>query len=158
MGQNARAMTSSHVSPATDVTDDLPVLTSLSELCDTVAPDAFVRFSKGPTDDVETGSTDYESGLDLPGLSVNPLQPEDWWDRPLQEWLARQICNYVHIAEESDDERKAWVLTGRVVARGPDNEPLVTDYRPVAWLSDGLIKEAKTLYRRAFDVASDSTN
>ena len=151
-------MTSSHASAATDVTDDLPVLSSLDELCEAVAPDAFVRFSKGPQDDVETGSTDYESGLELPGLSVNPLQPEPWWERPLREWLARQICNYVHIQEESDDDRRAWVLTGRVVARGPDNEPLVTEYRPVAWLSDDLIKEAKALYRERFDVASDSTN
>ena len=157
MGQNARAMTSSHVSAATDVSDDLPVLSSLDELCDAVSPDVFVRFSKGPEDDVDTGSTDYESGLELPGLSVNPLQPEAWWERPLQEWLARQICNYVHIQEESDDDRRAWVLTGRVVARGPDNEPLVTDYRPVAWLSDDLIRQAKALYRKAFDVAKDST-
>ena len=151
-------MSQHHVSPAGGVSDDLPVLPTLDELCDAVAPDAFVRFSKGPEDDMDTGSTDYESGLELPGLSVNPLQPESWWDRPLQEWLARQICNYVHIAEESDDERRAWVLTGRVVARGPDNEPLITDYRPVAWLSDDLIKQAKALYEQAFDVARDSTD
>jgi hypothetical protein len=151
-------MSSSQVRPATDVSDDLPVLTTLDQLCEAVSPDAFVRFSKGPEDDVDSGSTDYESGLELPGLSVNPLQPESWWQRPLDEWLARQICNYVHIAEESDDDRKAWILTGRVVARGPDNEPLVTDYQPVAWLSDDLITEAKTLYDERFDVASDSTN
>jgi hypothetical protein len=151
-------MSSSHVRPATDVSDDLPVLTSLDQLCEAVSPDAYVRFSKGPVDDVDSGSTDYESGLELPGLSVNPLQPESWWQRPLNEWLARQICNYVHIAEESDDDRRAWVLTGRVVARGPDNEPLVTDYQPIAWLCDDLISEAKALYDERFDVASDSTN
>ena len=151
-------MSQRDVHPATKVNDDLPVLNTLDELCDTVAPDAFVRFSRGPEDDVDTASTDYESGLELPGLSANPLQPESWWDRPLQEWLARQICNYVHIAEESDDDRRAWVLTGRVVARGPDNEPLITDYRPVAWLSDELITEAKALYEERFEVARDSTD
>jgi hypothetical protein len=151
-------MSSPSVHPATAVSDDLPVLTTLDELRDLVAPDVFVRFSRGPEDDADTGSTDYESGLELPGLSVNPLQPESWWQRPLNEWLARQICNYVHIAEESDDDRRAWVLTGRVVARGPDNEPLVTGYRPVAWLSDGLISQAKALYSERFYVASDSTN
>ena len=142
----------------TSTSADLPVVQSLEQLCSLVAPDAFVRFSKGPRDDADATSRDYESGLDLPGLSVNPLKPEDWWTRPLDEWLARQICNYVHIAEESDDERRAWVLTGRVTSRGPDNEPLVDDYEPVAWLSDEVLEEAKRLYEQRFDVASDSTD
>ncbi|HEV2088528.1 MAG TPA: DUF6098 family protein [Cryptosporangiaceae bacterium] len=142
----------------TPTSADLPVVESLQQLCDLVAPDAFVRFSKGPHDDADSTSRDYESGLDLPGLSVNPLKPEDWWTRPLDEWLARQICNYVHIAEESDDERRAWVLTGRVASRGPDNEPLVDDYEPVAWLSDAVLEEAKRLYEERFDVSSDSTD
>ncbi len=82
----------------TEHLDDLPVVQTLDELCDLTAPDAYVRFSKGPSDDRNSTSRDYESGLDLPGLSVNPLQPEEWWTRPPEEWLARQICNYVHIA------------------------------------------------------------
>lgn len=133
------------------------VLHCLDQLCDVATPDTFVRFSKGPAHDADSGSRDYESGLDLPGLSVNPLAPEAWWRRPPKEWLARQICNYVHLREDADDDRRAWVLTGRVVGRGPDNEPLVTDHHPVAWLSDELIREAKELYAEAFDVASDST-
>ena len=35
---------------------------------------------------------------------------------------------------------------------------LVTDYRPLAWLSDAVIDEAKRRYRSRFDVASDSTD
>lgn len=138
--------------------DDLPEIQTLDELCNLVAPNAFVRFSKGPQSDADSNSRDYESGLSLPGLSVNPLQPEQWWTRPTEEWLARQICNYVHLAEESDDDRRAWVLTGRVTARGPDNEPLVDGYEPVAWLSDSAIEEAKRLYQDRFDVSSDSTD
>lgn len=137
--------------------DDLPVLDSLSALCDHVSDRGFVRFSRGPDHDRHETSRDYESGLDLPGLSVNPLQPEAWWKRPTEEWLARQICNYVHLQDESDD-RRAWILTGRVVARGPDNEPLVEDFEPVAWLSDRLIRQAKQLYAERFDVAEDSTD
>ena len=136
---------------------DLPVLDTLDELCEHVASDAFVRFSKGPESDGSTTSRDYESGLDLPGLSVNPLQPEAWWTRPIKEWLARQICNYVHLAED-DDDRFAWILTGDVVARGPDNEPLVAQFHPVARLSDDLIRAAKRLYNDRFDVAEDSTS
>src|SRR5687768_10293567 len=105
--------------------DDLPCIEYLDQLAGLVSDDTYVRFSKGPDDDRGTTSRDYESGLYLPGLSVNPLKPERWWTRPLEEYLARQICNYVHLQEESDDERRAWVLTGDVVARGPDNEPLV---------------------------------
>jgi hypothetical protein len=145
-------------SPDAQISDDIPTVGSLDELCRMVDDGVYVRYSKGPEDDVDSTSRDYESGLDLPGLSVNPLRPESWWTRPLDEWLARQICNYVHIAEESDDERRGWVLTGEVVARGPDNEPLVRKVRPVAWLSDDVITEAKRLYEQRFDVAKDSTD
>ena len=145
--------------PADTVADrDLDVITSLDELAALVDDDVYVRYSKGPDDDRNTTSRDYESGLDLPGLSVNPLAPEAWWQRPVEDWLARQICNYVHIQEESDDERRGWVLRGSVAARGPDNEPLITDYRPLAWLSDEVIAEAKRRYQSRFDVASDSTD
>lgn len=150
-------MSSPHARQATEVTDDLQVLQTLDQLCGEVSDELYVRFSKGPVADADNSSRDYESGLELPGLSVNPLHPESWWRRPLEEWLARQICNYAHIQEEADDDRRAWILTGRVVARGPDNEPLVTDYRPVAWLSDELIRQAKELYHERFDVAKDST-
>ena len=143
--------------PSDQTTAGLPVVDSLDELSRLIKPDVYVRFSKGPDDDRGTTSRDYESGLDLPGLSVNPLQPEVWWERPLQDWLARQICNYVHIQEDSDDERRAWVLSGDVAARGPDNEPIVADFQPLAWLSDTVIKEAKERYAERFDVASDST-
>ena len=142
-----------------DTAIDIPTIDSLDHLCRLVTPDTYVRFSKGPDDDRRSRSRDYESGLDLPGLSVNPLQPEDWWQRPLEEYLARQICNYVHLQDESDDERRPWVLTGRVVSRGPDNEPLVAgDFTPVGWLSDAVVDEARRLYRERFDVASDSTD
>ncbi len=45
-----------------------------------------------------------------------------------------------------------------MTSRGPDNEPLVDEYEPVAWLSNEVIEEAKRLYQERFDVASDSTD
>lgn len=138
-------------------TSELPVLHHLSELEQLVKPELFVRFSRGPDEDRGTHSRDYESGLDLPGLSVSPLQPEEWWKRPAVEWLARQLCSYVHLRDDADDERRPWVLTGQVVARGPDNEPIIGSYRPLAWLSDELIDEAKALYTERFDAGEDST-
>lgn len=103
-------------------------------------PALFVRVSRGPEDDQRTGSTDYETGLTMPGLSVNPLHPARWWrDRPVADWVARQLCAYDHLV---DDERRPWLLVGRIVDRGPDNEPLVEVVSPVAWLGAGVMDEA----------------
>ncbi len=113
-------------------------------------PGLHVRYSEGPIADSRNTSVDTESGLVLPGLSVNPLHPEDWWHRPLSDWLARQLCQYKHLQNRNPD-RFAWVLTGRVVGRGPDCEPLLANVVPVARLSDGLLVEAETRYRNHFD-------
>ena len=137
--------------------EDLPTVTSLAELEELIAPDVFVRFSKGPAADQGRHSTDYESGLDLPGLAVNPLHPASWWTRPLKEWLARQLCQYMHLQEESDDERVPWVLSGEIVSRGPDNEPLIGSFRPLAVVATPALQEAKRIYEERFETGQDST-
>ncbi len=79
--------------------DTLPRLRSLAEvagLVDVVRP-LYVRFSGGPEQDAESVSRDHDSGCLLPGLSVNPLTPEPWWDRPVEHWVARQLCQYAHL-------------------------------------------------------------
>jgi len=131
----------------------LPELAGLGELAALVASRAglHVRYSAGPEADAGEASVDGESGLELPGLSVNPLDPEPWWTRPLEDWLARQLCQYRHLAER-DPDRVAWVLRGRVAERGPDCEPLLADPEPVARLGDALLDEADRLYRERFDV------
>ncbi|MDV7351638.1 DUF6098 family protein [Rhodococcus oxybenzonivorans] len=61
-------------------------------------------------------------------------------------------------AELSQQEgRFAWLLKGRVVGRGPDHEPLLTDIRPLARLSHSVLDEAAHRYRERFDVGQDST-
>lgn len=77
----------------------------------------------------------------MPGLAVNPLDPPSWWSRPLEEWLARQITAYDHLGADQPGHF-AWVLTGRVVERGPDNEPLVVDVEPIARLAAQVLHEA----------------
>lgn len=138
--------------------EPMPTVDSLGGLAELTRHETglHVRFSKSPEYDRRHPSKDYESGLELPGLSVNPLDPEPWWERPLEDWLARQLCQYAHLLEDSDDERRAWVLQGRQVARGPDNEPLLADFRPVAWLDDEVIDEARRRYEESFDVGRDS--
>ena len=130
--------------------DDAMVrVTSLAELVDLqrMLGDLYVRYSAGPEADRSTTSVDGESGCVLPGLSVNPLAPEPWWDRPVVDLIARQLCQYLHL---HGPDRYAWVLTGRVTGRGPDCEPLVDDVRPVAVLDDAVLREAEERYRAVF--------
>ncbi|GAA4992919.1 DUF6098 family protein [Actinopolymorpha pittospori] len=127
------------------------VLDSPEKLADLVSdqPGHFVRFSDGPDSDASADSVDYESRLPLPGLSVNILDPPRWWIRPLPDWLARQICQYLHLTDRSDSHR-GWVLTGTMTGRGPDDEPLLSDVEPVAWLGAPLITAAQARYEDRF--------
>ncbi|AGF72801.1 DUF6098 family protein [Corynebacterium halotolerans] len=132
--------------------EQLKTLNHLADLEEMAAsePGLHVRYSEGPDNDASGGSTDTESGLELPGLSVNPLNPESWWTRPLGDWIARQLCQYKHL-QEKNPERFAWVLRGRQVGRGPDCEPLLVDISPIARLSPALLAEAERRYRENFD-------
>jgi hypothetical protein len=140
------------------VESDLPTIATLDELNSVVArrPDVCVRYSRGPDDDSSRRSVDYESGLELPGLSTIPLVREPWWTRDPRDWLARQLCHYVHLKDSSDDERRAWLLAGKVVGRGPDREPLLEPWTAIAWVSDDAIEEARARYRERFDTGRDS--
>jgi hypothetical protein len=44
------------------------------------------------------------------------------------------------------------VLSGSVVGRGPDHEPLVIETAPVAWLGERLVDAAREIYEARFDV------
>jgi len=133
--------------------DRLPVVEHLDQLAAMVASapaPLYVRYSEGPAQDASEQSVDTESGLDLPGLSVSPLQPERWWTRPLTDWLARQICRYRELQQRNPD-RIAWLLTERESGRGPDCEPLIAEVVPVAELSPSLVEEAAAVYARRFE-------
>src|SRR4051812_31398909 len=105
-------------------------------------PALFVRYSRGPDEDAARPSHDYESGLDMPGLSVTPLHPESWWTRPVADWVARRVCKYMELAD-SEPDRRPWILTGVVVGNGPDHEPLVANTKPIAWIGPGALDEAR---------------
>lgn len=137
--------------------DPLPVIGSLDELTELVIgqPDVYLRYSQGPeTDRHDTASCDYEADVVMPGLSVSAIAPEPWWPRPAQDWIARRIRQYAQLHEPG---RFPWLLTGRIVGRGPDHEPLVTDVRPIARLSSRTLAEAAACYRERFKVGRDST-
>lgn len=118
-------------------------------------PHLFVRFSEGPGVDRETGvSRDYEAGIDLPGLSVTTIGPEPWWSRPAEDWIARRLCKYADLGVE--EERFPWLLTGTQVGVGPDHEPLIRGWEPVARISEHVVDEATRRYHDRFDVGQDS--
>lgn len=115
-------------------------------------PALFIRWSKGPQADADRTSRDDLTGAPLPGLCANPLAVEAWWeDRPLRLWVARRVHDYHHLRQERGPGVRAWVLEGEEVGRGPDNEPLVDDVRPVAWVADEVVAEAARVVDEAAD-------
>jgi hypothetical protein len=122
----------------------------LQELADLVGlgdRDLYVRWSKGPSHDRDSQSSDDLTGMDLPGLSASALAVEDWWrDRSLKLWVARRLYDYRHLRERRG--ARAWVFRGTELGRGPDNEPLVSCEQPIAWVGDAAIDEAEQLIER----------
>ncbi|CAL9602220.1 hypothetical protein SUDANB6_05474 [Streptomyces sp. enrichment culture] len=126
---------------------DLPVVRTLDELAGLVErhQGLYVRWSRGPeTDLTDVSSKDELTGTPMPGLSANPLDVEEWWeDRSVRVWVARRLHDYAHLPHDKGPGVQPWVLTGRETGRGPDNEPLVTDARPLCWIGSEVIEEAR---------------
>jgi len=124
---------------------EMPTMETLDELTELARehPRMFVRWSRGPAADAAGSSSDDLTGEPLPGLSANPLAVESWWgDRPLRLWIARRLFDYSHLKHEKGPGVRPWLLEGRELARGPDNEPLVDCDCPVAWIDDKVIRDA----------------
>jgi hypothetical protein len=130
---------------------EMPVIDDFDALVGLVAAhdQVYVRYSQGPDKDGER-SVDYESDVELPGLSVTNLTPEPWWPRPWADWIARRVCKYAELGGEPD--RRPWALLGRVVGNGPDHEPLVTDVLGLGWIGPRAIEGAERRYRERFNV------
>jgi len=129
------------------VPSELPLITSLDELARLVENGRrlYVRWSRGPRADLgDAASTDDLTGIPLPGLSVNALDIEPWWSRrPVRLWVARRLYDYCHLRRQKGPGIRPWVLRGREVGRGPDNEPLVREVEPIAWVGPQVITEAE---------------
>jgi Family of unknown function (DUF6098) len=124
---------------------DMPTVKTLDELAELAQGCArlFVRWSRGPDADATGHSADDLTGEPLPGLSANPLAVEPWWgDRPLRLWIARRLFDYSHLKHDKGPGVRPWLLQGRELARGPDNEPLVSCDRAIAWIDDEVIHES----------------
>ncbi|WP_229680076.1 DUF6098 family protein [Saccharopolyspora thermophila] len=131
---------------------DLPTLHDLEQLSEVVrghdlGRDLYLRWSRGPGFDADSVSRDALTGVELPGLSANPLRVESWWgSRSLRLWVARRLHDYRHLRDRQPGaDVRAWLLAGTEVARGPDNEPLVACDRPLAWVAEEALREAHRL-------------
>lgn len=113
----------------------------------------YLRYSPGPEADAAHPSTDHESGLLMPGIAVNPLASPGWWSLPQEDWLARRICQYLR---EEREGARPWLLSGRQVDFGPDNEPLLVDVEPVAWVDRALVDEAYERYHTRLDAGVET--
>jgi hypothetical protein len=133
----------------------LRIAHTLREVVDVVTQvgEVFARYSAGPEADTACRSMDYESGVELPGLSVAVLTPEPWWTRPREDWVARRLCKYDELL---DGDRFPWLLTGDKVGWGPDHEPLVRMRQPLARVGRWALDEARHLYEVRFEVGKDS--
>jgi len=134
---------------------ELPVLSSLDEMATVIRQggEFYVRWSQGPYTDLPAPeSEDDLTGVPLPGLSANPLHVEPWWeDRPVRLWVARRLHDYSHLQRDKGPGVRPWILQGRLAGRGPDNEPLVADVRPLAWVAAKVIAEAEAEVGRRSD-------
>lgn len=127
----------------------MPTVTDMKELASLVKRQGtlHVRFSEGPDEDPHRASTDRESGLEMPGVSAYALSPPEWWKRPLEDWLARQLCQYIDL---TGGGCRPWLLTGTEVGEGPDREALLGHVRPAGWVADEVLLEARERYQRRF--------
>ncbi|MGC9666194.1 DUF6098 family protein [Planosporangium sp. 12N6] len=129
-------------------------LDGLAFLVESAAPgdDLYIRWSTGPDVDLDArgdgdrSSRDALTGVALPGLSANPLRVEPWWgDRSVRVWVARRLYDYRHLRDLRGPGVRPWVMVAEQCGRGPDNEPLVTRVRPMAWISDRALAECEAL-------------
>jgi hypothetical protein len=130
----------------------LPVIRRLDALAGLVRRrgEVYVRWSRGPEHDLpKSRTTDGLSGIDMPGLSVNPLHPPPWWPgHDVELWVARKLHEYSPLAGRLEDDgsrKRAWVAAGDVAGRGPDNEPLLRPCAPVALIDDAVLAEAASV-------------
>jgi hypothetical protein len=109
--------------------------------------DLYVRWTADAEQDQARGtSLDELTGVELPGLSANPLKVEPWWDESrLDLWMARRLYDYRHLRRKRGPEIRPWVIAGEVVGRGPDNEPLVRCHEIVACLDEPVTAAATKL-------------
>lgn len=105
----------------------------------------YVRYSRHPVADCKRGySINHANGDEEAGLSCNSLQCPSWYPvngRKVRGYLAMQVGDYSYMRFQGG--AKGWLLTGTYCGRGSDNEALVSDARPVAYISDTLIEECK---------------
>lgn len=110
-------------------------------------PPLYLRWSANIAADLDLGtSLDNLTGVELPGLAVQPLATESWWgERPLDLWWARKMGGLRPPVDVDGPAVRPWVVTGVPAGRGPDGDLLVVDCAFVATVTDAMMDQAATL-------------
>jgi hypothetical protein len=139
-------------------------ITSIDQLADIISDrlenrqGVFIRYASDIAGDIKRGtSKNYANGETLPGISVNNL-----WDesriRGLKDrgYIAQQVADYSFLMQQGVKGTRPWVLSGRIVGRGSDNEPLVgSGARVIGRLTPDTLDKLKAIAneRHALDDA-----
>lgn len=117
------------------------------ELLTEPGPPLYLRWSSNIAADLDLqASLDALTGVELPGLSVQPLAAEPWWgDRPTDLWWARKLGGHRPPSDQDGPAVRPWVVTGSMAGRGPDGDLLVVDCNFVATVTDAMMDQAATM-------------
>ena len=118
---------------------EIQTLDELQTLLDNTGQ-LYIRYSANIHGDVERGfSTNHATHQSEGGLSVNPLLcTYGAWSPDV--YLPMQVADYSFM--RMGVGLQAWILSGDECGRGGDNEPLLTNARVVAKLSNEAVEEA----------------
>lgn len=131
----------------------LPTIATIDDLCQLVTDYGargewlYVRHSRGPEADaaMEWVSTNHFNGSAESGLSVMELHdivPRnvcERWEHGDRHFIAWQVAEYHHA---DDPAFHPYILTGTLLGKGSDGEPVVTAVTPVAYLDRRAVSEA----------------
>lgn len=125
------------------------LMTLVSETTGTL----YVRYSRGPQVDARSNYTsrNHAAGRAEAGLSVERLTPPSDWPGSAEEYVIMQVASYCYLLGQGDRGTRGWIMTATEVARGSDNEALVTDVTPVAWLDTDLVNALSQYHVAAED-------
>jgi len=89
-----------------------------------------------------TSGIDHESGLVMPGLSVNPLDAPGW----VAVDGGQGGPPRVPVPAGDQGGAPGHGADGEVIDFGPDNEPLLVEVQPNAWLSEAAVRGVRQRY------------
>lgn len=106
----------------------------------------FVRYSHGPKADSagDWTSMNHGSGQNEGGLSVNNLTDYKYGLHAHGDpnYVAQQLREYDFLRQD-DERNKPYLVHGDIAGQGGDNEPVIRNVKPLAFVHPDAIEEAR---------------